>query len=120
MPLRGLQYFSQLYSKYIVKQDIDQHGTRLALLPTPRFFVFYFGSSFRPDTSIVRLSDAFLSGPGDLEVTATVLNCNEGRNQAIMGACKTLRGYAHLVATVRANQKGGHMDLQEAVNAAVE
>ena len=89
-------------------------------LPTPRFFVFYFGASRRPEREVMRLSDSFNSGPGDLEVTATVLNCNEGNNTAIMGACRALKGYAHLLALARENRKGGRMVTRDAIEAAID
>ena len=68
----------------------------------------------------MRLSDSFNSGPGDLEVTATVLNCNEGNNTAIMGACRALKGYAHLLALARENRKGGRMVTRDAIEAAID
>ena len=119
MPLRGLRYFSKLFDKYVAVMGLDVYGTKLLRLPTPRYFVLYFGRSARPERQVLRLSDSFASGPGDLEVTATVLNCNEGSNAAIMEACEALRGYAHLLALARGNADSG-MDLEGAVSAAVE
>ena len=118
MPLRGLLYFSRLYGKYIDVNKVDVYNSSLQMLPTPRYVVLYFGERRRPYREVMRLSDSFVAGPGDLEVTATVLNCNEGRNDAIMQACETLRGYAHLLALARANEATG-MDLWEAVHEAV-
>ena len=118
MPLRGLLYFSRLYSKLIDKRRLDLYGTKPIELPTPRYFVLYFGKAFRPDREVMSLSSMFAGGKGDLEVTATVLNCNEGRNGAIMAASRTLAGYAHLLALTRGNAESG-MDLQEAVKCAI-
>ena len=120
MPLRGLQYFERVYSKHIAVNELDIYGKQLVDLPTPRFFVFYFGTSHRPEREVMRLSDSFNSGPGDLEVTATVLNCNEGNNTAIMGACRALKGYAHLLALARENRKGGRMVTRDAIEAAID
>ena len=119
MPLRGLHYFSRLYTKLVEQRRLDLYGTSILQLPTPRYVVFYFGERNRPEREVMRLSDSFTSGPGDLEVTATVLNCNEGRNRSIMEACETLRGYAHLVALERTNRRELHMLAQDAARAAV-
>ena len=45
----------------------------------------------RPEREEVLISDAFIHGPGIIEVTATVLNVSEGHNRAIMEACDELR-----------------------------
>ena len=57
---------------------------------------------------------------GDLEVHATVLNCSEGHNQAIMEASETLRGYAHLVKLYRYWESKGQLDSREAARKAIE
>lgn len=119
MPLRGLHYFSKLYSKLAEHRKLDIYSPNLLPLPTARYFVLYFGPDDRPDREVLCLSDSFTRGPGDLEVTATVLNCNEGRNAAIMETCETLRGYAHLLALARANRESS-MELDEAVSTAVD
>ena len=119
MPLRGLLYFAKLYTKYIDEHELDLYGTTEVSIPTPRFLVLYFGETERPDREVLTLSKLLMSGPGDIEVTATVLNCNEGRNEAIMSACETLRGYAHLLALVRKN-RGSGLDNQEAVDKAID
>lgn len=119
MPLRGLHYFSRLYAKLVELRGLDIYSPGRVPLPTPRYFVLYFGPDERPEREVMQLSESFTSGPGDLEVTATVLNCNEGRNAAIMRACEALRGYAHLLALARANRDMG-MGLAEAVSAAVD
>lgn len=122
MPLRGLLYFSRLYSKLVDRRGLDLYGERRLELPAPRFFVLYFGRDDEPDRQVLRLSDSF---PGtarhaaDVEVTATVLNCSEGHNPAIMGASETLRGYAHLLALARANRDAG-MGMGDAVSDAVD
>ena len=119
MPLRGLLYFAKLFTKYIDEHKIDLYGSGKLSIPTPRFAVLYFGTRKRPDREIMSLSSLFSSGPGDIEVTVTVLNCNEGRNEDIMGASETLRGYAHLLALVRGKEACG-FDLRDAVDDAVD
>ena len=96
-PLRGLQYFSRLYDKLVEQKGLDLYGSRPLSLPTPRFVVLYFGEVKRPEREVMKLSSLFAAGPGDVEVTATVLDCNEGRNQGIMEACEALRGYSRLL-----------------------
>ena len=120
MPLRGLQYFERLYTKLIEERELDLYGTSLLPLPTPRYIVLYFGRDERPECEVMRLSDSFEQGPGDVEVTATVLNCNEGRNGPIMEACTALKGYAHLVALERRNRTERGMGYRDAVRAAVD
>ena len=119
MPLRGLLYFAKLYTKYVDERELDLYGAARLAVPTPRFVVLYFGEDERPDREALALSDLLVSGPGDLEVTATVLNCNEGHNGAIMGACETLRGYAHLLALARRNRESG-LGYREAAGAAID
>ena len=98
MPLRGLAYFGRLYSAHVERNGLNPYGAKLVELPAPRYVVFYNGAGERPDREVLRLSDAFGGRPADVEVTATVLNVNEGRNAAIMEACEALRGYAHFIA----------------------
>ena len=118
MPLRGLLYFSRVYAKIVEQRELDIYGSAPVRLPEPRFFVLYFGEANAPERETLRLSDLFATGFGSLEVTATVLNCNEGRNAAIMDACEALKGYAHLLALVRCGEDD--MDLREAVESAVD
>ncbi|MBO4507611.1 MAG: hypothetical protein J5747_03130 [Spirochaetaceae bacterium] len=59
MPLRGLFYLSQLYQMYIEKNDMNILTSTLVTIPEPRFVVFYNGSTKKPDTFKMRLSDAF-------------------------------------------------------------
>ena len=119
MPLRGLHYLSALYAKLVVMRDLDVYGEDLLDLPTPRYVVLYFGTGNRPEVEEMKLSDSFASGPGALEVTATVLNCSKGMNRRIMESCKTLAEYARFVDIERANRKAG-LKGREAVQATVE
>ena len=101
MPLRGLIYFGRLYAKHVRRHDLNMHGRHLIKLPMPRYCVFYIGVEDAPDTQVLRLSDSFGGQTGDVEVTTTVININEGRNERILEACETLAGYSHFVALVR-------------------
>ena len=92
MPLRGLIYFGRLYAKHVRRHGLNMHGRRLIELPTPRCRVFYVGVEDAPDAQVLRLSDSFGGQTGDVGVTATAININEGRNGRILGACETLAG----------------------------
>jgi hypothetical protein len=118
MPLRVLKYVARLYENLIEKKEEDEYGKRLIMLPTPRAVVFYIGTEDRPDIEIMRLSDSF-SGSGDVEVTVTAYNINEGHNKELMERCEALRGYSHMVARVRAHGDEG-MSPEESINAALD
>jgi len=118
MPLRVLKYVARLYENLIEKKEEDEYGKRLIMLLTPRAVVFYIGTEDRPDIEIMRLSDSF-SGSGDVEVTVTAYNINEGHNKELMERCEALRGYSHMVARVRAHGDEG-MSPEESINAALD
>ena len=120
MPLRGLHYFSRLYTKYVESHALDIYGAAKLRLPTPRFVVFFFGEADRPEREVLSFSDLCEAGPGDVQVTATVLNCNEGHNVAIMSACEALSGYAHLLFLGRKNRDDRGLGLEKAVRVAVD
>ena len=123
MPLRGLFYLSQLYQMYIEKNDMNIHTSMLVKIPEPRFVVFYNGSTKKPDTFKMRLSDAFErrgNGDGnnqtniekDFEWTATVININPGHNSALQKNCKPLYDYVRYVGRIADNKKKG-LSLEE-------
>ena len=129
MPLRGLFYLSQLYQMYIEKNDMNILTSILVKIPEPRFVVFYNGSTKKPDTFKMRLSDAFekrRDGDGgdlaavamDFEWTATVININPGHNSALQKNCKPLYDYVRYVGRITDNKKKG-LPIKEAVDDAV-
>ena len=129
MPLRGLFYLSQLYQMYIEKNDMNILTSMLVKIPEPRFVVFYNGSTKKPDTFKMRLSDAFerhsnsdVSNPvdtaKDFEWTATVININPGHNSALQKNCKALYDYVRYVGKIADNKKKG-LPIKEAVDDAV-
>lgn len=117
MPVRGLGYFSQLYSKIIGAENEILYSSRALKLPTPRFVVFYAGEADRPESEILLLSDLFTGGEGDVEVRVKVLNVNAGNNESIMHACRALEGYAALLSKIR--EFGSSLPSEQAVDAAV-
>ena len=121
MPLRGLEYFSVLYSNYIDREDGGRsllYGSRLIRIPTPRYYVFYNGTRKQSAQIEYRLSDAY-SKDGDVEVIAHVININKYGGAGLTESCKPLSDYSELIYRIRRNNDKG-MDKEEAVRDAVD
>lgn len=103
MPLRGYLYFGKHFQKYIEENHLNIYGTKLIMLPTPIFVVFYNGSEMKDDRKVLKLSDSFMAGKesGCMELEAVVLNINYGKNKELMEKCKTLWEYAVYVDKVK-------------------
>lgn len=119
MPLRGFLYFAQLYEKLIISRNINIYSTKLQKIPTPRYIVFYNGTSLQPDKIILRLSDAFETANGCLECEVTMLNINYGRNKELMEKCHRLEEYSIFVDRVR-HHTANRNDLSSAIHAAID
>jgi hypothetical protein len=121
MPIRGLMYFGNLYSRYIEEHKLNIYGSKLIQLPTPQYIVFYNGMAKREPIEKLRLSDSFMypCEKGDFEWTATMYNLNEGKNDAILQKCKPLADYMELINRIRKNQKDGY-SIEDAVDLAVD
>ena len=121
MPLRGLMYFAKLYQSHLAERRQMLYGSTLIKIPTPRFVVFYNGSTKQEDIIKYRLSDAFEkpADSGEFEWTATILNVNADHNPALQKKCKALYDYSIFVASVRKRISDGQ-DRDEAVKAAVD
>ena len=119
MPLRGFFYFSQLYQMHLAREEKDLFGT-LVKIPAPRYIVFYNGDKKLPETSKLRLSDAFdnFTETCDFEWTATVININTEYNKGLQKNCKALYDYISYVDRVKSNQKN-NMNIKDAVDKAV-
>lgn len=120
MPIRGMMYFSKMYSRYITENKLNIYGRTLVKLPTPRYTVLYNGSEEQPSCMKLKLSDAFINPDdnGDFEWTATMLNLNEGKNEELLNTCRPLKDYMSLINEARRNAES--MPLEEAIDAAVE
>ncbi len=124
MPLRGLMYTSELYSK-LFGSNPHIYSTSLMRIPRPRYYVFYNGESIGWNDEVIkiRLSDMF-SEPaleeesGDFEWTATVININPGKNTKIKDRSTTLSGYCYFIELIRTLKKAYSED--EAVDLAVQ
>jgi hypothetical protein len=121
MPVRGLMYFGNLYSRYIEEHKLNIYGSRLVPLPTPQYIVFYNGMAEREPIEKLRLSDAFIHpcDKGDFEWTATMYNLNKGKNDALLHKCKPLADYMELINRIRKCQKDGY-PIEDAVDLAVD
>lgn len=119
MPIRGLMYFSQLYSKRFAKSKHSLYKTTLVKIPAPNFYVFYNGTREMPDKEILRLSDAFNRPVEGFEWTAVMLNINYGHNKELLNACESLHDYALYVKIYRDKKAEGLSD-EDAADAAVD
>ncbi|MCH5258849.1 MAG: hypothetical protein J1F18_03795 [Lachnospiraceae bacterium] len=118
MPLRDLFYVTSVLQKRIDGQRL--YNSKRALIPAPRFVVFYNGATEQPEIQTLRLSDSYekRQEEPELELVVTVYNINYGCNKEILGACRTLKEYAMYVEQVRDYAK--KMPLSEAVDSAVD
>lgn len=103
MPLRGIEYFAELYGNYIKANGLNIYVNSLQKIPTPRYFVFYNGTEEQPDVVKLKLSDAFQipDDSGEFEWTATMLNINYEHNQKLLEQCQPLYEYAHFIKLVK-------------------
>ena len=101
MPLRLLQYIARLYGK--LQTPSDRYLRKLSKIPTPEFYVFYNGLDDYPETTVLKLSDAFITNPNTppLELEVTVYNINTSKGAQILSRCKTLDEYSLFVEEVR-------------------
>ena len=118
MPLRDLFYVARQLQKMIVEKDL--YSSRKVPIPTPRFAVFYNGSTAMSERLEYRLSDLFQKPTErpELELMVTVYNINPGMNEELLEACCLLKEYMLFTTKIRENRKT--MDLREAVNQAVD
>ncbi|MBO5303194.1 MAG: hypothetical protein J6A92_04025 [Lachnospiraceae bacterium] len=99
---------------------LSLYSARLIKLPTPRFVIFYNGTTEQPEKQTLRLSDAYekqLDVP-ELELIVTIYNINIGNNPELLESCQTLKEYAEYVEQVRRFAK--ILPLPEAVEKAVD
>ncbi len=101
MPLRFLQYIARLYEK--LQKPTDRYLRKLSKIPAPEFYVFYNGTDDYPETTILKLSDAFMTKPEQLplELTVQVLNINTDKANKVLTTCKPLKEYSLFVEEVR-------------------
>ena len=119
MPLRMLQYASNLYEKYTRQHRLNKHRRTLIALPAPRLVVFYNGSSDIADEVVLHLSDSFPAhAKSDIEVCVRMININQGNSPQLMETCTPLREYAWTVERIRDNMR--NMEALRAIDDALE
>ena len=101
MPIRFLQYIARLYEK--LQTPTDRYLRKLSKIPTPEFYVFYNGLEDYPETTTLKLSEAFMTQPDalPLELIVKVYNINTSKGTQILSRCKTLDEYSLFVEQVR-------------------
>ncbi|UTC62319.1 Rpn family recombination-promoting nuclease/putative transposase [Treponema sp. OMZ 787] len=101
MPLRFLQYIARLYEK--LQTPTDRYLRKLSKIPTPEFYVFYNGKEEYPETTTLKLSDAFMtkSDSQPLELTVKVFNINKNKGAELLTRCKPLEEYSLFVEEAR-------------------
>ena len=105
MPLRFLQYAARLYER--IENPRDRYLRCLKKIPTPEFYVFYNGEEDYPESTTLRLSDAFmtmLEKPA-LEVVVSVTNINYTKGSEILHTCKPLKEYTLFVDAVQREEE---------------
>ena len=124
LPVRYLLYYAAtIQREFSNKEFYKASGLKI---PRPTFIVLYNGTEEIPDIVHMRLSDTFRGeGKNDLQLNLTVYNIDEGRNQAIMKHCRTLREYSRFVAKMRrriSSAKGPltEKELEELLNECVD
>ncbi len=126
MPLRGVLYFAQLYSKYVVENNLNLFSSTLQKIPAPRYIVFYNGTQEQPDEQISLLSEAFQKTREGryedvcLECWARMLNINYGHNCELMEKCRRLKEYAIFISRVRQYVKEIPSNPSKAIEKAVD
>ena len=105
MPLRFLQYAARLYER--IQNPRDRYLRRLKKIPTPEFYVFYNGEEDYPESTTLRLSDAFMTMPEkqSLELVVSVTNINYNKGSRILHTCKPLKEYTLFIEAVRKHLK---------------
>ena len=101
MPLRFLQYIARLYEK--LQAPTDRYLRKLSKIPTPEFYVFYNGLDDYPESTMLKLSDAFMTKLDSLplELEVKVFNINKNKGSEVLSRCKTLDEYSLFVEEVR-------------------
>ena len=89
MPLRILWYIAELYRQYVDSKS--PYRSKLIHLPAPKFYVFYNGKKSMPKEWQLRLSDAFGTCRGDLELIVGVVNINNDAGNTILEKCASLK-----------------------------
>ena len=120
MPIRGLMYYGNLYNSYIDTMELPIYSSSLVKLPTPKYIVFYNGTSEHEPIEKLKLSDAFIHEDinHEFEWTATMINLNEGKNEELLSKCKPLSDYMTLINKIN-TYKEMEVTLRNAIDRAI-
>ena len=121
MPLRLMQYCSNIYETLITMRKQNKYSSKLIPLPVPKLVTFYNGQTDQPEEKILRLSDSFpesTRAESDIQVCVRMININPGRNMEMVAKCKPLQEYTWTVASIRENRK--QMDIERAIDRALD
>lgn len=118
MPLRDLFYCADILQKLYFDKTI--YSSKVIMIPSPKFIVFYNGREALPERMEFRLSDHFMLREKEpsLELKVTLLNINPGMNEELKERCPSLREYMQYVERVREYAKD--METDAAVKRAVD
>lgn len=120
MPLRFLFYAAMVYSSYVESNKLCLYDSYVEYIPSPRCICFYNGKKEIGERMELKLSDAFMNNTkGDIEIKATLINVNYGKNPELLEACKPLGNCSWFIEKIRENKKNG-MTIEDAVNAALD
>ena len=120
MPIRLLPYIEHVYRKIIKERDAKRalYLPKLVKIPTPKFYVLYNGPKLATPRNELRLSDAFESDDGDLELVCHIIDISYDSNNDFLQSCEPLRGYSYLVYLIHEHRAAGMGD-DEAIRQAV-
>ncbi len=119
MPLRMLQYISQLYAKHEKRNHLNKYSSHLLELPVPKLVVFYNGTSDKPDEITLHLRDSFpVNADPDIEVRVRMININPDHSPALLNTCRPLREYSWVVGHIRENRT--LMPLEDAISRTID
>ena len=92
IPLRDLFYVARLFEKLVIGKDI--YSSNRIMLPTPKFIIFYNGTSIQPERKVLKLSDSYQTKEEvNLELTVVQININPGYNEELKAGCPSLYQY---------------------------
>jgi hypothetical protein len=117
MPIRLLKYIAELYDGMLT--DEQRYRKAMVALPWPEFVIFYGGEEpWGKDSETISLSDAFrkngdklktlgidINSTPPLELTAKIININEGHSPQVLKASHALHEYSAFIAKVREEEK---------------
>ena len=96
-----MKHIAKLYEK--LQAPTDRYLRKLSKIPTPEFYVFYNGTEDYPETTTLKLSDAFITKPEQVppELEVKVYNINKNKGAEVLSRCKSLEEYSLFVEEAR-------------------